>query len=68
MGVAEHGDSCFAVMCEKNRVCDANSGLINQGGGVVIDTQLDQRHARKMIELFGKVWRGMPKYVVKAQK
>jgi len=24
-------DHCFAVLNEKNRVCDANSGLINLG-------------------------------------
>jgi len=57
-------ENCFAVENEKNRVCDANSGLINLGGGVVIDTQSDLSHARQMIELFGKVWPGMPKYVV----
>jgi glyoxylase-like metal-dependent hydrolase (beta-lactamase superfamily II) len=45
-------------------VCDANSGLINLGGGVVIDTQSDLFHARRMIELFGKVWPGMPRRVV----
>jgi len=57
-------ESCFAVLNEKNRVCDSNSGLVNRGGGVVIDTQADLRHARRMIELFGSVWRGMPKHVV----
>ena len=31
-------------MNEKNRVCDANSGLINRAGGVVIDTQSDLAH------------------------
>ena len=31
-------DNCFAVLSEKNRLCDANSGLINRAGGVVIDT------------------------------
>jgi len=45
-------------------MCDANSGLINLGGGVVIDTQSDLSHARQMIELFGKVWPGMPRRVV----
>ena len=58
--VSEH---CYAVLCEKNRVCDANSGLVNRGGGMVVDTQSDLAHARKMIELFGTVWKGMPKYV-----
>ena len=31
--VSEH---CFAVLNEKNLVCDANSGFINLGGGVVV--------------------------------
>jgi cyclase len=57
-------ESCFAVLNEKNLVCDANSGLINLGGGVVVDTQSDLAHGRRMIELFGKVWPGMPKRVV----
>ncbi len=56
--------NCYAVINEKNLVCDANSGLINLGGGVVIDTQSDLPHGRKMIELFGKVWPGMPKRVI----
>jgi glyoxylase-like metal-dependent hydrolase (beta-lactamase superfamily II) len=56
--------NCFAVLNEKNLVCDANSGLINLGGGVVIDTQSDLPHGRKMIELFGKVWSGMPRRVI----
>lgn len=51
-------------MCEKNRVCDANSGLINLGGGAVIDTQSDLAHARQMIEMFSTVWPAMPKYVI----
>lgn len=59
--VSEH---CFAVINEKNRVCDANSGLINLGGGVVIDTQSDLAHARQMIEMFGKVWPAMPQRVI----
>lgn len=41
-----------------------NSGLINLAGGVIIDTQSDLAHARKMIELFSKVWPDMPKQVI----
>jgi cyclase len=48
-------DSCFAVLNEKNRLCDANSGLIALGGGMLIDTQSDLAHARRMIEMFGRV-------------
>src|SRR4051812_11894843 len=63
MKMQQVGDNCFAVLNEKNRVCDANSGLINRGGGVVIDTQSDLAHARRMIAMFGKVWPAMPRRV-----
>lgn len=55
---------CFAVLNEANRVCDANSGLVNAGGGLVIDTQSDLPHARQMIELFSTVWQAPPTTVV----
>lgn len=64
MRLQQVSDNCFAALNDKNRVCDANSGLINLGGGVVIDTQSDLPHARRMIELFGKVWPHMPKRVI----
>ena len=64
MEMKQVSDNCFAVLIEKNRVCDANSGLINRGGGVVIDTQSDLAHARQMIELFSKVWPAMPNCVI----
>jgi glyoxylase-like metal-dependent hydrolase (beta-lactamase superfamily II) len=59
--VSEH---CFAALNETNLVCDANSGLVNAGEGLVIDTQSDLPHAQRMIELFSSVWSGMPHYVV----
>jgi len=64
MDMKQVSDNCFAVLNDKNRVCDANSGLINLAGGVVIDTQADLGHARRMIELFGRVWAGMPRRVI----
>jgi glyoxylase-like metal-dependent hydrolase (beta-lactamase superfamily II) len=64
MDMKQVSDNCFAVLNEKNRICDANSGLINLAGGVVIDTQSDLAHARRMIELFGRVWAGMPRRVI----
>jgi glyoxylase-like metal-dependent hydrolase (beta-lactamase superfamily II) len=57
-------DNCFAVLNEVDQVRAANSGLINLGGGVVIDTQRDLAHARRMIEMFGRVWAGMPTCVI----
>ena len=64
MKMHQVSDHCFAVINEKNRVCDANSGLINCGGGVVIDTQSDLSHASRMIEMFSKVWPAMPQRVI----
>jgi cyclase len=64
MKMEQVSDNCFAVLNEKNRVCDANSGLINLAGGVVIDTQSDLAHARQMIEMFSTVWPAMPKRVI----
>jgi cyclase len=32
MEMKQVSDNCFAVLNEKNRVCDANSGLINRAG------------------------------------
>jgi cyclase len=56
--------NCYSVLNQKNRVCDANSGFVNLGGGVVIDTQSDLPRAHEMIGLFGKVWPGMARRVV----
>jgi len=64
MEMKQVSNNCFAVLNEKNRVCDANSGLINQAGGVVIDTQSDLAHGRQMIEMFSKVWPAMPQRVI----
>jgi glyoxylase-like metal-dependent hydrolase (beta-lactamase superfamily II) len=58
--VSEH---CYAVLNETNLVCDANSGLVDLGGGLVVDTQSDLPHARQMIDLFSTVWTTMPRYV-----
>jgi len=64
MEMKQVSTNCYAVLNEKNRVCDANSGLINLAGGVVIDTQSDLAHARRMIEMFSRVWPAMPKRIV----
>jgi hypothetical protein len=47
MKMQQVSDNCFAVLNEKNRICDANSGLINWGGGVVMQNPALQ--GRKII-------------------
>jgi len=63
MQMQQVSDHCYAVLNETNLVCDANSGLVNLGGGLVVDTQSDLPHARQMVELFSEVWTAMPRYV-----
>jgi glyoxylase-like metal-dependent hydrolase (beta-lactamase superfamily II) len=64
MNLRQVSESCFAVLNEKGRLCDSNSGFINRGGGVLVDTQSDLSHARRMAELFGSIWQAMPKRVI----
>ncbi|API86545.1 MBL fold metallo-hydrolase [Francisella uliginis] len=56
--------SCYAIINEKNRMCDANSGFINLGGGVLIDTQSDTRHAQMMMDLLSPISKEHPKFIV----
>ena len=55
MEMKQVSENCFAVLNEKNRVCDANSGLINRAGGVVIDTQSDLAHARQVYQKMSQI-------------
>lgn len=64
MRMQQVSDHCYAVLNDTNLVCDANSGLVNLGEGLLVDTQSDLPHARRMVELFGEVWSATPKYVV----
>jgi glyoxylase-like metal-dependent hydrolase (beta-lactamase superfamily II) len=64
MEMKQVSDNCFAALNEKNRVCNANSGHIDLAGGVLINTPSNMSHARKMIDLFSKVWPNMPKRVI----
>jgi cyclase len=64
MKMQQVSDHCFAVLNETNLVCDANSGLVTLGEGVLVDTQADLAHARQMVDLFSTVWSGTPKHVV----
>ncbi len=64
MKLQQLSDHCYAVLAEKAHLFCVNSGLVNRGGGLVIDTQSDLSHARRMMELFGKVWPHTARQVV----
>ena len=51
MKMEQVSKNCFAVLNQKNRMCDVNSHLINPGGGVGVDTRLQQDYGFNDIEL-----------------
>jgi cyclase len=55
MKLQQVSDNCFATLNERNRVCDANSGLINLGGGMMIDTQSEAADPRAFQNLLDDV-------------
>jgi glyoxylase-like metal-dependent hydrolase (beta-lactamase superfamily II) len=55
---------CFALVNERNLLCDATSGLVALGRGLIVDTQADLAHARRMLEVFGELVDEPPAYVV----
>ena len=42
----------------------SNSGLLNRGGGLVVDTFWDLPHTRRLIETYGRVWKAPARRVV----
>ncbi|OGP83786.1 MAG: hypothetical protein A2Y95_07145 [Deltaproteobacteria bacterium RBG_13_65_10] len=42
----------------------SNSGLVNRGGGLVVDTFWDLPHTRALIETYARVWKGPVRRVV----
>lgn len=64
MKIQQVSDNCYAVLNEKNRLCDANSGFIALGEGVVVDTQCDLAHAEELRSLIAELGFAAPAFVV----
>jgi glyoxylase-like metal-dependent hydrolase (beta-lactamase superfamily II) len=54
----------YACLQEDRGVGCSNSGLVNRGGGLVVDTFWDLPHTREMIEHYARVWPGPARRVV----
>lgn len=54
----------YACLQEDRGLGTSNSGLLNRGGGMVIDTFWDLPHTRAMIDLYARVWREPAQRVV----
>jgi len=64
MDLREIGRDVYACLQEDRGLGTSNSGLVNRGGGLVIDTFWDLPHTRRLIEQYASVWKEPARRVV----
>ena len=64
MELREIATDVFACLQEDRGLGTSNSGLINRGGGLVVDTFWDLPHTRQLIEQYARVWTAPAQRVV----
>ena len=57
MELREIADEVYACLQPDRGLGWSNSGLINRGGGVVVDTFWDLGYTRELIETYARVWK-----------
>jgi glyoxylase-like metal-dependent hydrolase (beta-lactamase superfamily II) len=68
MELQEIGRDVYACLQEDTGLGKSNSGLVNRGGGLVVDTFWDLPHTRQMISHYQKVWREPARRVVNTHR
>ena len=58
----------YACLQEDRGLGTSNSGLVNRGGGLVVDTFWDLPHTRAMIEEYARVWNAPARRVVNTHR
>lgn len=56
MELQEIGTDVYACLQEDTGLGKSNSGLVNRGGGLVVDTFWDLPHTQQMIDQYARVW------------
>ena len=64
MELKEIGNDVYACLQEDRGLGTSNSGLINRGGGLVVDTFWDLPHTHALIECYSRVWKEQARRVV----
>jgi cyclase len=64
MELREIAKDVYACLQADQGLGTSNSGLINRGGGLVVDTFWDLPHTRQLIESYARVWKGPARRVV----
>jgi glyoxylase-like metal-dependent hydrolase (beta-lactamase superfamily II) len=57
MELREIGTDVYACLQEDRGLGTSNSGLVNRGGGLVVDTFWDLPHTRDLIAQYARVWK-----------
>lgn len=68
MELREIGTDVYACLQEDTGLGKSNSGLINRGGGLVVDTFWDLPHTREMIRQYARVWPKQAERVVNTHR
>ncbi len=64
MELVEIASDVYACLQEDRGLGWSNSGLVNRGGGLVVDTFWDLPHTRELIERYARLWREPARRVV----
>jgi len=68
MELRELGRDVYACLQPDRGLGTSNSGLVDRGGGLVIDTFWDLPHTRRLIETYGRVWKQPARRVVNTHR
>ena len=68
MELRELSRDVYACLQEERGLGTSNSGLVNRAGGLVVDTFWDLPHTRRMMELYGGVWKAPARRVVNTHR
>lgn len=63
MKLEEIGKDVYACLQKDQGIGWSNSGLVNRGGGLVVDTFWDLPHTREMIAQYARVWKASARRV-----
>jgi glyoxylase-like metal-dependent hydrolase (beta-lactamase superfamily II) len=58
----------YACLQEDRGLGTSNSGLVDRGGGLVVDTFWDLPHTRGLVETYARVWKGPARRVVNTHR
>jgi cyclase len=68
MELRDVGRGVYACLQEERGLGTSNSGLVDRGGGLVVDTFWDLPHTRELIAEYSRVWHGPARRVVNTHR